>query len=194
MNYYGSPSHRLALGCALLAGLATSGCKPGSTLKTVPVTGTVKLDGAPLANATVGFIGSGEASKPASGVTDANGKYKLVTFELASTPVEGAVPGQYSVIVTKRESSQPAALSQMAQSSPEEMQKRMQQMTPEEAQKMGGPMVTSRMPAGPQGKSEIGKGKSEIPVIYSDPTNSGLHATVPDAGPQTIDFELQSKK
>jgi hypothetical protein len=73
--------------------------------KLVPTTGTVTLDGKPLAGVLVNFMvsGTGEGGENASAVTDAEGKYSL------STPVagvdlsqsQGAVPGQYRVAIAQ---------------------------------------------------------------------------------------------
>jgi len=72
------------------------GCSggPDDAPETIPVTGTVTLDGAPLSDARVTFIpdGSGQA---ASGPTDAEGKFTLKTNGL-----DGAPAGKYKVSVS----------------------------------------------------------------------------------------------
>lgn len=78
--------------------LATmSGCKDGGA-GTVPVEGTVTLDGAPVEGASVVFMPL--AGGPQStGQTDASGKFKLTTVN----PGDGAVVGTHAVAVSKSE-------------------------------------------------------------------------------------------
>jgi hypothetical protein len=80
----------------------------------VPVKGTVKLDGQPLAHASVMFISQDEGGKDATGTTDANGVFHLSTFK----PGDGALKGKYKVVV------QPTAVAEggAAQSQEEAMQ------------------------------------------------------------------------
>ena len=81
------------LGCAVLLALVAlclSGCGSSEGYTLVPVSGTITLDGQPLAGASVSFQRSGgEATVgPGSGaVTDASGKYELKTAEADSHPV-----------------------------------------------------------------------------------------------------------
>lgn len=87
------------LSAILLLWLSGCGSSDGFTL--VPVSGTITLDGQPLAGATVSFqpAGSQTAPGPGSGaVTDASGKYTLKTAEAISRP--GAVVGAHTVRFT----------------------------------------------------------------------------------------------
>jgi hypothetical protein len=64
------------------------------------VSGTVTLDGAPIAGASVQFIpdaAKGTQGAPAVGFTDAAGKYELVT-----ATVEGAIVGHHQIRVEAR--------------------------------------------------------------------------------------------
>src|SRR5439155_21810734 len=89
------PAHRPAMTSARAWALAaavliTTGC--GSGNKVVPVSGTVTLDGKPLANAHVAFQpeapkGSQNAGVGSYGVTDASGKY---TLKMVDTDQPGA--------------------------------------------------------------------------------------------------------
>ena len=81
------------LACCVLA----AGCGGGSSNPaTAPVTGTVQLNGQAVEGATVTFVG--EASpRPATGITDAQGKFTLTSFK----PNDGAPPGEYSITITK---------------------------------------------------------------------------------------------
>jgi len=82
---------RAALVAILLVALALAGC--GSEF--VPVEGTVLLDGQPLADAQVLFLPK-SSGRPATGRTDAAGKFKLTTDRQG----DGAKPGEYNVGVT----------------------------------------------------------------------------------------------
>jgi hypothetical protein len=70
-----------------------SGC--GGDRPTAPVSGTVKKNGKPLANASLTFqpIGGGMAS---TGITDANGRY---TLKFLYSEDEGAIVATHRVII-----------------------------------------------------------------------------------------------
>lgn len=59
------------------------------------VTGTVKADGKPLANATVTFYPQ-PTGRPSSGKTDENGQYKLIY----SADENGAIVGEHQVRIS----------------------------------------------------------------------------------------------
>ena len=75
-----------------MGSLLLLGCTPGYP-ETSPVHGTVTLDGKPLEGGTVQFFSS--QGQTASGEIDADGNYRLTTFQ----PDDGAVPGAYRVAV-----------------------------------------------------------------------------------------------
>jgi len=77
----------VAIGGALVALVAT-GCGQSPTVK---VTGTVTIKGEPAENVQVTFLPAD--GRPASGVTDAQGKFELSTF----TQNDGAIPGEQTV-------------------------------------------------------------------------------------------------
>jgi hypothetical protein len=62
------------------------------------VSGVVKYQGQPLENAQVVFIPDTASAPPASGATDKNGRYHLMTH----VPGDGAIVGKYRVMVTAR--------------------------------------------------------------------------------------------
>lgn len=66
---------------------------------TVPAKATVTYQGQPVAGATVMLVPEGTAGRSAQGVTDSSGTATLMTFEAG----DGAVPGPYTVMVTKVE-------------------------------------------------------------------------------------------
>ena len=75
-----------------------AGCSQGGVPGTAPVDGKVTYNGQPVAGATVSFVSEGDA-RMAVGVTNENGIYQLVTLD-----TNGAMPGKYTVLVTKTES------------------------------------------------------------------------------------------
>jgi len=80
------------------------GCGASHPTLTI-VTGTVTYDGEPLADATVAVMpdGGDGTSKPADGVTDASGQFKLTTTFPDGAIVDGAVEGSYTLRVVKYE-------------------------------------------------------------------------------------------
>lgn len=74
------------------------GCGGGSTGRPdlVPVQGTVNFKGAPVEGATVTFT-SDKSPIPASGVTDASGKFKLTSYDTS----DGAIAGDHTVTIMK---------------------------------------------------------------------------------------------
>lgn len=87
----------------LLAILTLSGCRDRG-LRLVPVTGSITLDGKPLAEAGVLFRPCGELP-PASGCTNSQGRFRLETLNRP-----GAVLGEYSVSIVKQEATGQNAL------------------------------------------------------------------------------------
>ena len=92
----------VSLGFAVALATTLSGCSP-ELPKTAPVQGKVVFGtGKPLKNATVQFIpASGTAGSIANGTTDSDGRFELQTYiEARRVKLDGAVPGQYKVVVT----------------------------------------------------------------------------------------------
>jgi hypothetical protein len=162
-------------GWAVLA--AALGCSKGPSLPTVPATGTVTLDGLPLADASVAFAPKDPEGKPANGVTDAAGKFQLKTF-LGGTAgqVDGAMPGEYVVMVSKYEASSGAA--------PEggSIDYNQQQQALEEARTTGKPPATPLQ----------GEAKLTTPSKYGNAKDTDLNATVKPSGNQPFTFDLKS--
>jgi hypothetical protein len=92
--------------CGVLGGVlavAGPGCG-GAGLGPVKVNGKITLDNAPLAGANVTFVPQVTAGgQPASGRTDSAGAFDLTTFHSG----DGALPGEYKVIVTYQEDNPP---------------------------------------------------------------------------------------
>jgi hypothetical protein len=103
----------------LVSGLAGCGGETKVLPKTVPASGSVTLNGSPVEGATVTLQPKAETAgaKPATGVSDASGNFSLTTFVSGADQAQGALPGDYSVTVTKVTS---------AAMTPEDMTKAMQ--------------------------------------------------------------------
>ncbi len=69
--------------------------RAGDRRKTVPVKGTLTLDGQPVEGATVAFVPARQTDLAAAGTTDAQGRFTLTTLRAG----DGAVPGRYKVLV-----------------------------------------------------------------------------------------------
>ncbi len=84
----------LFVGLMMISVLFLSGC--GKSRPTpVEVTGSVTFRGQPVQNALVNFIP--KDLRPASGRTDAQGRFELMTYE----PGDGAIVAEHSVLISK---------------------------------------------------------------------------------------------
>jgi len=104
----------------ILLGLGLGiGCGGGAVqVKTVPVSGTVVYAGKPVEGATVSFW-SKDSPRAASGVTDANGEFKLSMFKLN----DGAIPGENVITITKVEAGSAPVTNSSAPPDPLELAK-----------------------------------------------------------------------
>jgi hypothetical protein len=94
----------LLIACALSV---SWGCSSSTGIDgTVPVKGKVTYKGQPVDGASVAFVGDSEKQRPAGAITAADGTYELKTGDSS-----GALPGAYSVLVTKSEA---AAVGEMS--------------------------------------------------------------------------------
>ena len=165
----------------LAALLSCCGCgKPGSDLPTVTVTGTVKLNGAPLEGATVTFASSDPEGKPANGITDAQGKFRLQTYLGGTTQADGALPGQYIVMVTKFESDSTHTTQPTAEETAAQANKSQDALT--NAQKSG---------SGSGGIGGMGSAKLLTPAKYQTKESTDLQRTVESGKQNNFDFDLQ---
>ena len=154
--------------------LVLTGCSDPDK-KYVKVEGTITYKGEPVAKATVKFQTTTPDGESASGMTDENGKY-LLTSTQASGGQRGVLPGDYGVLVQKRESAPPDP-DQEAFDREEidynELQARQARKAAE----------ASKNPPPPPPKSLI-------PEKYATPNTSVLKATVKPGKNDPFDFEL----
>jgi hypothetical protein len=84
----------LAVKACVIIGVAVAIAGCGDNLKLAKVTGTVTLDGQPLANARVLF--QPKQGRPSLGITDSSGKFELQYTQ----ETMGAVQGEHVVSIT----------------------------------------------------------------------------------------------
>ncbi len=87
--------HKFRAATIMLTCVVCVGCGSSNHPDTPSVSGTVTLDGAPVANAVLTFVPLEEA-RESYGRTDADGKYELYYTD----DDKGAVPGKHSVRIT----------------------------------------------------------------------------------------------
>jgi len=85
-----------------LLGAWIAGCSQGDRPELAEATGTITLDGKPLAGATVLFRPS-EGGRPSRGFTDDSGRYELTYIR----DIKGAQLGSHQVIITTATEQQP---------------------------------------------------------------------------------------
>lgn len=102
---------------AVVCGIAiASGCSSSDSKipEVVPAKGEVTYQDKPVEGADVVFTSSAPDGKPARGRTDTQGKFSLKTYIDPQHDLDGAIPGDYQVIVTKKDvSATPMTAEQM---------------------------------------------------------------------------------
>ena len=142
-----------------------SGCGDGGRLKgLVPVEGVVLYDGAPLEGAAVKFFPDDASGRTATAMTNAEGKFVLMTLN----PQDGVAPGEYKVTVAKIASAPPT--DDAASSGDENSRQK-----------------ALRMREASRSKDSL---KSLIPDKYASPARSGLTASIGAKGDKNLKFEL----
>src|SRR5436189_4588890 len=154
---------KLALSILATVGIVLTGCSNSSRPPTYPVTGTVTMQGKPVAGAVITFVPTSNEGEAASAITDSEGKYALTTWRAG----DGARPGEYRVKVSKQE--QTAV----------DPSKMVRNLSIEEEQKI---YVESKKPRPPA--------KSLIPSKYQDDQTSGITHTVPKKS-SVLDIKLE---
>jgi hypothetical protein len=148
----------VVLGLAVLTGCGESG--------PVKSSGVVKwADGTPIGGASIRFVPKDKDKPEATGFSDAEGRFSLITG-----PKEGASRGEYTVVVTKFKSVDPAKAQATGETASAE----------DRIKAMQGVMKTRAAAA-----------KNELPAIYADAAKSPLHVTI---GRASEPIELTLKK
>lgn len=143
--------------------VAAAGCSSDTNPKTYEVSGVLTHNGKPVDEATLVFIPEGSDGYPATAITNADGSYQLTTFNAN----DGAVPGDYSIKVSKLEYKEgPAAGEQVYTSSEEE----------NESYELA--------------ESAAAPPKNLLPAKYANPMTSELNYTVTET-PATFDIDLK---
>jgi len=163
---------KLVLSTLLLAMLIGCSNGGGESLDTVKVSGLVKLNGAPLAGATVTFAPADKTGRTAVGLSDAEGKFTLTTV----TAGDGALPGSYHVGIRK-----PIAPAPQIAVDPRTEGRKLD--TNAEKQIM--------QAAKGAGKKKDGQLADAVPPKYHDPAGSGLTAEVKKGDKNEFTFTLQ---
>jgi hypothetical protein len=129
----------------------------------VPVRGKVLLDDIPVEGATVTLIPM-EQGRPAAGLTDADGVFRLKTFSRD----DGALPGTYRIVVTKTNAISPPPEGKFG-----------------EAQRVRSQDKGKKTPST--------NGTPPLPGIYADAAKSPLRVTVPTDGEVVLRLESKAK-
>jgi hypothetical protein len=161
---------RLSFSCAFGLALAWIGAGCSGAGRPVKVNGIVTVDGTPVRAAIVTFAPLAAAGgRAASGQTDDTGAFHLTTF----TTGDGALPGEYKVIVTHRD----VAKDEPGWNWSEQMDAK---------QRKAFMMKTS-----PQGMTKERKKKvrSLVPKVYGSVENTPLRQVVPASGTVRLDLK-----
>jgi hypothetical protein len=156
------PRSIYAAGIFLVA-LAATGCGK----KTAKVEGIVTLDGQPVPGAMVIFYPD-DGGPQANGLTDADGAFRLTTFNTG----DGATPGGHKVTVSKERTKEDTTTNVNPQD-PDSMRK----------------AISGAIGKDP--RKELKKQQSTLPADYSDKSKTPLKYQVPADG--VIKIELKSK-
>jgi hypothetical protein len=156
------------LGLLLVALAAGAGCGGGKS-KPVKVEGTLTLDGKPLPGAAISFVPAAMEGRPATGRSEVDGGFRLTTFATD----DGALPGEYKVIVTVSE-----GVTQHPGGNPMDLS---------DKDKMA---FFMKMSPQHRAKEESKKSKSSVPEVYTDVARTPLKQIVPAEG--KVNLELRS--
>jgi hypothetical protein len=149
--------------------LATgTGCG-GAASKPVKVEGILTLDGKPLPGAAISFMPIAQGTRPASGRSETDGSFRLTTFATD----DGALPGEYKVVVTAPESDTSRPRGNPMQMSDKDKAAFFMRMAPEVRE-----------------KEEAKKPKSTVPEVYTNMEKTPLRQIVPADG--KVKLELRS--
>lgn len=160
------PTVTALMGCVFGFSLfMLSGCGGGvERPQTAPVEGAVMYNGEPIVGATVSFWTDG-ASRAATGVTNAEGKFQLSMFDVN----DGAIPGDHTITVSKVEAGETGG--------------------PSAEDMLNDPLAMAQA-AGEQGGTKAKGPKSLVPAKYGDRNSSPLKETVKADGENKFVLQL----
>ena len=163
--------------CALfpLSLFLLAGCGTSDRPSLAPASGIVKLDGVPVEGASVTFHPT-EGGRPGSGVTDAQGRYTITTFQDAP----GAAVGDHNVTVMKI--SGPGAYV-LTGDSPATTQ-------PNGSGESDGSDSLSEIPVIDSSETKQPEIIYDVPQKYMNPKESELKITVPATGSDSLNLDL----
>src|SRR5262249_11387748 len=145
--------------------------------KPTKVEGIVTLDGKPVEGAMVSFVPEGGKGLPATGLTESDGVFHLTTFSFE----DGALPGEYKVLVTKSPTSGNAG----KQMDPEQIKSMIVGGAKEAPAKEDGEPPAPKDDPGKQPPDQAKQPPSRpslLPDTYANFATTNLRATVPAKG------------
>lgn len=154
-----------------MAALLSVGCGGSGSLGTVPVTGSVTLDGEPVEGASVVFSPVTAEGRAAAAKTGPDGKFKLTT----QATDDGAVPGSYKVAITKYD-------------------REIMQVDADETDMdaLYGAAEAAGTDLTGSGEDNLGAPQNLLPEKYKSPNTSGFDVEVQKDGENNFTLELQS--
>jgi hypothetical protein len=152
---------KLAVWCMLGVTFLAAGCGGGP----VNVRGRVLLDDVPIAGVTVMLMPI-DQGHPATGLTDADGTFRLTTFQRE----DGALPGQYKIVVTKTDAIIP----------------------PPEIEPGDAKSVINHYKDKGLKVTQTNK-KKALPAVYGDAARTPLRCTVPTDGELVVPLQSNAK-
>ncbi|MEX0712081.1 MAG: hypothetical protein WD278_07005 [Pirellulales bacterium] len=96
-------SFRALLACVTVLAVVFWISAPKRLPRTIPATGTITMDGVPVSEAHITFFPRHWEGMQASGQTDDKGNFTLRTYFNPRFTSDGALAGDYDVVVSKRD-------------------------------------------------------------------------------------------
>ena len=153
----------------------SAGCS-GKLPEAAPVSGAVLHEGKPLEGATVTLRSQTEGEMVSGGLalgtTDAEGKFTLQSHVGPTEVVDGVVPGNYRVAISK-------FIPPRGMSEAEYEEKRAEEAKIMEAKGLVPP------------KQQVPPKVELLPAEYSNIQKTTLEATIPEGGTEDLKFELE---
>jgi hypothetical protein len=168
----------------LLLCVAAAGCGGGSKRpKLYSVKGKITVKGQPIAGAQVAFqpVDPKSEARGATGITKDDGSFVLGTFQTG----DGAVEGEYKVIVSKTEAKAVASSGPITPGGPPGA------AGPAGASGSGGDYSKMMISKGRDNPETAAKSTGEIPAKYSDPNQTDLRAKIGPDSPNEFTFNIE---